>query len=317
LVPTNALELLEAANAQARDAEHYCADLMASVFPRGLAMPTEEVQAAVKAKLTDLVISVETALMDNTAIADLGRSWDLLARSGMLRDAGLIEFALARIAEDRIILRIEANGPASSLTHLPTRLLGRGVGTEAKLSRQLLVADQRRRQPRTSLYFELDPDALQQLFWRVTAVLFHDDLAPDDARVIAAKLKIAAHDEGERIANIARKLLFALGQEFESDVRDPVRSGLHLFVAGLARDFGIEHDMALRLIDGPTIAPLAIMLAARAEPMAHAVEIIASLRGAGRDDHELPILLDQFPHIDPELALETVRHWSVGQKAAG
>lgn len=127
MVRTDAHELIEAANAEVGNAEHYCADVLAAVFPRGRLMPTEEIQAAVRTKLFDLVVSVEWALLGEEVDGEAGRSWDSLTRSGVMQNPALIAFALARIAEDRLIKQLESLDPASFLATLPARLLGSGL----------------------------------------------------------------------------------------------------------------------------------------------------------------------------------------------
>ncbi len=317
MVRTDAHELIEAANAEVGNAEHYCADVLAAVFPRGRLMPTEEIQAAVRTKLFDLVVSVEWALFGEEVDGEAGRSWDSLTRSGVMQNPALIAFALARIAEDRLIKQLESLDPASFLATLPARLLGSGLENIESLSQQLLSAEQSRRQPRFMLYSDLKPDTLSQLIEQVAAVLLKDSLLGAGSHKDSVRKLLFAHDENSRLASLSRKLLFAIGTNYEHEIRDPRLCGLHLFVSGLARDFGIGHDLALRLIDGPSLSPLAILLSARAETIDTALQIIAALRGASRDDHALPALLDQYPKLEQQAAIRLVKSWNLSDGETG
>ena len=80
-------------------------DLMAVLFPRGGELPSELLQSRVKLKLQALTSGIERALLPRGP--EQLQSWSLLSESGLLREPALIDFALSRIAEDKLLQNIK------------------------------------------------------------------------------------------------------------------------------------------------------------------------------------------------------------------
>jgi hypothetical protein len=95
--------LIEAAAADALHAQGACEDMIAVLFPKGRQLPSEELQAAVGAKLHDLIWSIEFALLDGDDATGFSQVWQPMVQSGSLRQKSLLSFVLARVSEERIV----------------------------------------------------------------------------------------------------------------------------------------------------------------------------------------------------------------------
>jgi hypothetical protein len=304
--------LMELASAQARHAFGVCEDLAAAIFPRGDCWPTEQLQAAAGAKLHDLVCSVECALEIQGHNGYAAKTWPLLAENGALRTAPFSAFALARVTEDRIFQRMNAENRAASLNFLSSRLLESDNSTLADLARQLLIAEQCRNAPRKSLYTQLEPQLLRQLIALIADA--SDTMSGDKAASERASSLLSRHNVSTHIAVSAQKLLFALGDRYQDALGDPIKAGPHLYVAGLALEFGLSHDTVLRMIGSGSVAPLALLLGLRHLDQATTVTILKILRGQDKDIAELGTIEGAFGGTSDPRSIEVVAEW---RKAEG
>lgn len=302
--------LLNAATASASDAQMLCEDIAQQLFPRALHLPSEAVLASTRLILQKLVSGIETAL--GVAGANpVPKSWDILCRSGLLREAALLEFALARLAEENISLRLDINGTAL-FGQLSTRLLHSDILAVADCARSLLLAENLA-QLRTagSLVKQLPADLLHLLVWRVVAV-FQMDRDASPGLITEGQRLLCAHDEAQSVGVAAAKLVYFLPDSERAALGDPLSSGLALYASGLAHDFRLPHDRILRFIDEDHPAPLLLMLRARGHDAQTALSIVQYLRGRRTDDQLLPELLKQFGELEARDARAEILRWHLG-----
>lgn len=302
--------LLNAATASAGDAQMLCEDIAQQLFPRAPNLPSEAVLASTRLTLQKLVSGIETALGLASANA-VPQSWDILCRSGLLREPALLEFALARLAEEKIGERLDHNGTAL-FGQISTRLLQSDDAIIADCARALLLAENLA-QLRTadSLVKQLPADLLHLLVWRVVAV-FQMDRDTASGLVAEGQRLLCAHDEAEAVGAAAAKLVYFLPDSDRAALDDPLSAGLALYVSGLAQDFRLPHDRILRFIDEDHPAPLLLMLRARGHDAQAALSIVQYLRGRRADDQLLPELLQQFGELDPKEARAEILRWRLG-----
>ena len=256
-------------------------DLMAVLFPRGGVLPSELLQSRVKLKLQVLTSGLEMALLD-TGVQQL-RSWDLLSESGLLREPALIDFALSRIAEDRLRHNIQIASESSLLAQLPVALLGHKNDRLSEMARRLLHAEQISVFDDGLLYRRLGNETLHMLCWRVVAALLECNAAQKGALTAAAQALLSAQDEAVNPSAIARKLVFFLGQEYRAELVDPGKAGLQLFVASLDQEYGLGSDFLLRVIGGDDGAPLLLLLKGQNLTVDAATGIMSVLHPNGGD----------------------------------
>jgi hypothetical protein len=305
--------LIEAAKADALHAHGACEDIIAVLFPKGRQFPSEALQAAVGAKLHDLICSIEFALRgdgrSNCDANGFSVAWQPMIQAGALRQASVLSFALARVAEEALILRLTAQGGGAALSFLPARLISHSSELLAQLARDLLAAEQASRNPRKSLYAQLEPTLLNRMVWQVADTLYRHGSEQENAVKVRAQALLVNQNVTDQISVAAQKLLFAIESDFHDDLVDPARAGLHLFVAELAREFSMPHDSVIRMIEADTAAPIAMLLAMRGVSRDEAFMQIQMLRGQGRDDRELSTIFAHYKTMIDDEARDVMSQW--------
>jgi hypothetical protein len=284
-------------------------DLMAVLFPRSGGLPSELLQSRVKLKLQALTSGMERALL-NTKQERL-QSWDLLSESGLLREPALIDFALSRIAEDKLRHNIQSAPNSSILGQLTVTLLAHDNDRLSEMARSLLHAEQISASDDSQLFQRLDNETLHLLCWRIVAALLECKAAENEVLSLAAQTLLSTHDNDLNPCAIARKLVFFLGQEHRDILKNPRTAGLHLFIASFDQDYGLGSDFLLRLIGGDHVTPLLLLLKGQSVPAAEAVEILAALRGNdARND--VPEWGSVYALLDPVEARAAIASWKPG-----
>lgn len=281
-------------------------DLMAVLFPHGGTLPSELLQSRVKLKLQALTSGIERALLPKVTVHL--QSWNLLSESGLLREPALIDFALSRIAEDKLLHNMQLASDSSILGQLPVALLGHDNDRLSEMARKLLHAEQMSASDDSQLFQRLESEILHLLCWRVVAALLECEAAESEALSKAVQTLLSSHDTGQNPAAIARKLVFFLGQEYRDELNDPRKSGLQLFVASLDQDYGLGSDFLLRLIGSEHAAPLLLLLKGLSLPVDEVAEIVPALRG----NQAAPVLPDWQPvyaAMDPVEARAAIASW--------
>jgi hypothetical protein len=293
----------------ARDTQALCNDVAAVIFPTAIAPPTDVTTSAVTLKLVQIVTDIERRLQRLGYTSALQpATWPLLAQSGFLREADLVDFALARVAEDRLEARLNM-----TTVSLPAQLLDHPDGNVAEAAQILMAADSLHRRSRGSTYLGLPAELLHKLCWRVVAALevFHGSRSPDI--IAAAREIIAGYDEGQTTAAAARKIVHFVGQPHRDTLLKPELAGLHLYVASLSAALNIDHDHVLRLIDAGSSAPFAVMMSALDLPKEHAIALIFLLRGEALTSREAGIFDRGYNALDQQVVRSALSTWSMAR----
>jgi hypothetical protein len=294
-------DFLEMANGQVRAAHALRDDLLAVLFPHGDVPPSELLQTRVKLKLLALVDGIERQLLGQSGEQ---RSWEMLARSGLLREKALVHFALARIAEERILRSMQVAG-ATTLAQLPARLLQSDNPNIAEMAGKLLQAEAKSSDD--MLYLRLNAEMLHLLVWRVVAVLQQSALVDNQALTENAKAMLAAHDPDVDQSSAARKLAFFLGPDYREELLQPEKAGLSLFVAGLSQSSAMDSDLVYRLLYEGALEPLALLLRANDRDIEQLKQISLVLRGK---EHDMSAeLVERFAGVDAVDARAAISGW--------
>ena len=296
--------LLKVAADHACDIHALCTDVAAVIFPSAITPPTEATVHAVSGKLLQIVSDIENAISPREA-GNPPLTWHILARSGFLRESDLVDFILARVAEDRLEARIE---PA--IRHMPTVLLDHADGNIADAAQTLLAAESLHRHALGNTHLTLTPELLHKLCWRVAAALevIHDARRPEV--VAAVRAIITGYSEGNRAQAAARKILhFSSGAERLAFLQ-PAFAGVHLHVAAISVALELDHDHVLRLIDAGSCAPYATMLAACGMSKSDAVEAIYLFRKDALTPREAGIVDAGYENLGRTDALVEIEKWA-------
>lgn len=298
-------DLLSVATAHARDADALCLDVAAVIFPSATHTPSEATISAVSVKLLQIVRDIEVKLAGE---AREPKTWPLLVRSGFLRETALVDFAMARVAEDRLDARIGVGQPA-----YVNELLDHPNANVANAAQILLAADSLHLRDQGRTYLNLPPELLHKSCWRVVAALEVSQGERSDEVIKAAEALIAQYDEAHTAPAAARKIVHFLGDQVRADHLNPQKCGGHLFVAQLGNDLNLEHDHILRVIDFESAFGFMVMLAAMGIPKADALRILIDLRSQMLSPREAAIFEKSYAGIGGEDALEVVASWSASR----
>ena len=304
--------LLMAATAAANDAQMLCEDIAQLLFPRVLNAPSEATLASTRLILQNLVLGIERSL-DLSGNATAPASWDMLCRSGLLREAAFLEFALARHSEDQIRERVDLNG-LELFDCLPNRLIHSADPVISECARNLVIAENTvQLNSPVGLVQQMPADLLHLLVWRIVAVFQFAEVQTGSLLIASANKLLASHDEAKAVQSAAAKLAYFLPQEERQLLADPVKAGVPLYVSGLAHDFGIPHDRILRFIAEDDVTPLLLLLRARGHDAQTALGIVQLLRLGAQDDHLLPKLMLQFEQVEPDAAKAEILSWRLSR----
>jgi hypothetical protein len=311
-LPSTNESLLAVAARYARDAQAQCVDVSEFAFPSGLRMPSEEMISSVATKLRAIIQGIEKALLEvplDTGNSD-PNSWALLTKSGFLKEPALIDFVLARYAEERLAVRILAKSERSVTEQLPAMMLSHGEATLADTAQAILASESLSRHSTKSLYRELSPELLHLLVWRVVAALQIISGVKNPHHISEAKKLLAEHDESQSARVAARKLVHFLPEEYLSDATDPEKAGLPVFVASMAAQTGLEYDHILRLIDGHSSTPLAAILKICSLSHDQAMAVICLFKGFDLTPYEVNIFEENYDSLEIEQLEAEARSWA-------
>jgi hypothetical protein len=299
-------DLLVVGGTHARDIDALCQDVAAAIFPTAIHPPSDAVISAVSVKLAQLVCGIECKLQHRSYEHVLHpETWPLLSQSGFLREADLVDFTLARVAEDRIEARLEVASPS-----LPAELLDHAEGNVAEAAQILLAADSLHRRSPGSSYLALPAELLHKLCWRIVAALevSRGERSPDI--IAATKDLISNYDEGQTIRAAARKIVHFIVPEQRQMLFTPEHVGLHIFAAAMSAELNLDHDHILRLIEASAATPLAVMLCALGQSKDEAASSLLLLRGQAVSRHEAGLFDKSYQLMDRQAALAEVASWS-------
>lgn len=298
--------LLKVGADYARDIHALCADVSAVIFPSAIVRPSDAMINAASFKLLQIIGDIEARLLP-TDRPSSPRTWEMLARSGFLREAELIDFMLARVAEDRLSV---GNGDKATL---PERLLDHANGNIADTAQMLLAAESLHRLASGKAHLGMPAELLHKTVWRVVAALevIHGSRQQDV--VAAARTLIGEYAEAGRIQAAARKIVHFMDASEQEELLDPKMSGLQLHVATISASLDLEHDHVLRLIDASSSAPYAILLRAMNVSKTRAIEAIFLLRGDTLSSREAGIIDSGYDLLDTGSAIAEAARWAAAR----
>lgn len=296
--------LIEVGAEYARDIHSLCVDVSAIIFPSAIIPASEATISAVSSRLRQLVSDVESQLLS----ADLPASqqmWEMLARSGFLREPDLVNFVLSRVSED--YLEAQLGETAMSMTR---SLLDHADGDVAEAAQSLLAAKSLHRYGAGRTFLELPAELLHKLCWRVVAASEVISGARQASVVEAAQLTIAQYSEANRTHAAAGKIVYRMDESERHILLEPDKAGLHLHVASISNSLGLDYDHVLQLIDAGSSAPYAVALKALEVPKAQAIDAIITLRRDKITPRDAGIFDAGYDLVDPQAAKREIDIWA-------
>ncbi len=304
-------DLLNAASYFACDAQAQCIDVSVMAFPVGHKSPTDEMLSAVTVKLRNLILGIEAAIVLSSipSVASMPESWNILLKSDFLREPMLIDFILAQFASERLSQRILDNSNTRLMDQLPARLLSGNNLVLADAAQALLASEMLMRRSPELIYHQVSSELLHQTTWRIVAALQIQSGEKNEQHINNSKRLLSNHDEGNSVHASARKIVHFLHGEAANVTLDPAQSGLAVFAASLAAHTGLDHDHVLRLIDGHSSAPLAMMLRASGIGRESAMEAICLFKGFNLTPLEISYVDRHYEVLAPDQAKSAIALW--------
>ncbi len=295
-------DLLSIACAHARDVDALCQDVASIIFPSAVHTPSEVTISTVSVKLLQIVRDIEARLQGASQESITG---PLLARSGFLRETDIVDFALARVAEDNLMARL-----GGGFSQLAVELLDHEDTNVTEAAQALLAADSLQLRSQGRSYLTLPPELLHKMCWRIVAALEVLSGSRSDKTIHNARALITSYDEARTAPASARKIVHFLSDEDRASLSNPHHAGIHLFVAQLSAELNIGHDHILRLIDFESAFPMMVMLAAASLPKNVALQTMIDLRAQILSPREAALFEAKYTHFIPEMAQQQLSDWS-------
>jgi len=297
-------ELLKVAATHARDIHALCSDAAGIIFPKAINPLSDETINQVSTRIITLVSDLEK-IFNISSDTPRPVTWEILASSGFLREPDLIDFILARVAEERLNSFIK-----NKVTSLPVLLLDHSDGAIAEAAQTLLAAESLQRLGSGHSYLALPPELLHKLCWRIVAAIevIEGDRRPDI--IASAKFLLSQYSEADRAQDAAKKIVHLTNGVDNSDFYFPEVSGLHLYTAALSARLELDFDHVLRLLNSHSTTPHALLLSACNFPIQHAVQNIVLFSGDLISSHDAGLFEVGYSSISFEAASEEIGFWA-------
>lgn len=305
--------MLAHARYYARDGQAQSKDVAVMAFPSGHAAPSDQMLSAVGTKLRDLIFGIENNILSRKSGSNDGNTaiWNMLLQSGFLKEPALVDFALARFSEEHLGAAILANGDVDAASQLPAQLLTSGDLILAESAQSILSGQSLLRRSPGLLYRELPSELLHQTVWRVVAALQIVAEAKNQSHIDAAKYLLAGHDESQSVQGAARKIVHFTASENAHILLDPEQAGTQIFAAALSAKTGLDQDHIIRLADGHSSLPLAILLRAADLERSKAMAVICLFRRFNLTPFEINKFDQSYDVLEQSKALEMAAEWAI------
>lgn len=305
--------MLAHARYYARDAQAQSKDVAVMAFPSGHAAPSDQMLSTVGTKLRDLIFGIENNILSVKADKNSRDPaiWNMLLQSGFLKEPALVDFALARFAEEHLSAAILANGDVDAASQLPAQLLTSGDAILAESAQAMLAGQSLLRRSPGLLYRELPAELLHQTVWRVVAALQIISGTKNQNHIDAAKHLLASHDESQSLQGAARKIVHFTASENALILLDPEQAGTQIFAAALSAKTGLDQDHIIRLVDGHSCFPLAILLRAANLERSKAMAVICLFRRFNLTPFEINKFDQSYDLLEQSKAMEIAAEWAI------
>jgi hypothetical protein len=239
-----------------------------------------------------------------------GQSYAMLEQSGLLKTPEMVQHLFVKTQQSELAARLLQKISQEDLESTLTRHLDHEDPAVAEAAMGLLIAQSKTTgaagQIAASLA-DLPPEIAYAFAWPVTAALARLSGFTGLQLQQATERLLAAHDESAGVARKAERLAQLLDQsEAEGNsISHPMRDGLTLFVARLARQSGLTSDQIVAFTAEPNMARFVVVMRAADFPVQEALSIFAALDGG---DHILTAA--SYGETDRDRCLALVSRWA-------
>ncbi len=239
-----------------------------------------------------------------------GQSFYLLEDSGLLKTDEIVQHLFVKTQQSELATRLLQKISQEDLEATLTRHLDHDDPVVAEAAMGLLVAQSKTTgavgEISASLA-DLPAEIAYALAWPVTASLARLSGLPGLQLQKATERLLSSHDESAGVARKADRLAQLLEQfkTAEDRIPHPMRDGLSLFVARLARQSGLSGNQIVTFTAEPNMARFVVAMRAADFPSQDALSVFAALDGG---DHILTAAT--YGETDRDRSLALISSWA-------
>lgn len=322
---TKQVDIIRQATAIAAKAAFVADDFAQALFPRTEVVFNDRMLSNARQYLRSAVGQVETRICQ-IATNDLdvrheklqaisqgteAQSFSMLENSGLLKTVEIVQHLFVKTQRSELAARLLQKISQEDLESTLTRNLDHQDPAVAEAAMGLLVAQSKTSgasgEMKASLE-DLPPEIVYAFAWPVTAALARLTGYAGSQLKQAAERLLSAHDESAGVARKAERLAQLLDQsKSEAEgLPHPMKDGLTLFIARLARQSGLTSDQIVAFTAEPNMARLVVVMRAANFPVEDALSIFAALSGG---DHILTAAT--YRETDRDRSSALVSRWAL------
>ncbi|WP_373490119.1 hypothetical protein [Parasphingorhabdus sp.] len=320
-------DIIRLATATADKAVFVAGDFAQVLFPRTDVAFNDRMQSNAWQYLRNIVGQIEKRICQ-IATEDLGVTQDMLVRisqggadqsfvvlerSDLLKTPEIVQHLFVKTQQSELAARLLQKISQEDLESTLTRHLDHDDPAVAEAAMGLLVAQSKSSGPSgeiTASLADLPPEIAYALVWPVAAALARLSGFTGLQLRQATERLLAAHDESAGVARKADRLAQLLEQSgIDRDrIPHPMRDGLTLFVARLARKTGLTSDQIVAFTAEPDMARFVVAMRAADVPAQEALSIFAAL-----DDGDHILTAATYGETDRDRSLALISRWASPQ----
>ncbi|MEH6789603.1 hypothetical protein [Parasphingorhabdus sp.] len=302
-------------------------DFAQALFPRSAVVFNDRMRSNARQYLHSAIGAIEQRIcqiaerdlgVSHEMVAKIGgggepQSFALLEHSGLLKTTDIVGHLFVRAQHGELAARMLQKISQEELELTLTRHLDHDDPDVAEAAMGLLVAQSRTTGTTGELVAslaDLPPEIVYALAWPVTAALASRAGISGPNLQQAAERLLAEHDESGGVARKAERLaqlLDASGVKADP-FPHPMRDGLALFIARLARQSGLASEQIIGFTAEPDMARLVVVMRAADFPVQEALSVFAALDGG---DNILTAAT--YGETDRDRSLALVSAWAAPQ----
>lgn len=245
---------IEIAMQRARSIAAARQDLPHYIFPASSFPVDEHLLAGVKNSLYMLVFNIERSLLRQSLmtnrILDRSNAYPVLQKSGLLNDPIILDHALSLFRFQSLIMKKDTEKSPSY--YVADIMLQNHSDHRVRSCVEILsLGHSRFHSLGLGNFFELSPEDLHRLAWRIVATFEITDGQIEQQMMEGATKWLSVYDEAETISASAGKLIYLLrsDDQFELDYYWKFTSNnAALFIALLENESGLQRQIILNIL---------------------------------------------------------------------
>ena len=317
-------DIIRLASAMADKASFVADDFARALFPRTDVVFNDRMRSSARQYLRAMIGQIEQRIcliatqefgVTQETVLKIGQgtesqSFRLLENSGLLRTTEIVQHLFVKAQQGELAARLLQKISQQDLEATLTRHLDHADPVVAEAAMGLLVAQSKTSGTMGEIsasIADLPAEIAYAFAWPVTAALARLSGLRGRQLQSATERLLASHNESDGVARKADRLARLLEQDqtAEDSLPHPMKDGLPLFIARLARKSGLSSDQIIAFTAEPNMVRFVVAMRAADFPAQEALSVFAALDGG---DHILTAAT--YGETDRDRALALVSNWA-------